>query len=118
MQAATRLIRERLTGRFMANPQVTLNVIEHAKKMFTVLGEVKRAGTYRFPDQESINLIQAIGIAGSYTAIGDPTRITLKRVVSGKPEVFKLDAKQMARDATVPVEIQPGDIITVGERLF
>jgi polysaccharide export outer membrane protein len=115
---ATQLIRQRLEARFIKNPQVTLTVIDYAKKMFTILGQVQRPGTFRFPDRESINLIQAIGIAGGYTPIGDPAKITLKRVVNGKPTVLKLDAKRMARDNTLPVEIQSGDIITVGERLF
>jgi len=118
IQDASRLIRERLAARFVVNPQVTLTVVERARKIFTILGQVNRAGTYRFPDHEGINLIQAIGIAGGYTPIGDPTRITLKRVVNGKPNVLKLDAKRMANDNSTPLEIQSGDIITVGERLF
>jgi polysaccharide export outer membrane protein len=118
VQEATKAIRQRLEARFMKDPQVNLTVIDYAKKMFTILGQVQRPGTYRFPDRESINLIQAIGIAGGYTPIGDPARITLKRVVNGNPSVLKLDAKRMARDNTVPLEIQSGDIVTVGERLF
>lgn len=115
---AARLIRGRLEAHFVVNPQVTLTVVERARKLFTILGQVNRAGTYRFPDHEAINLIQAIGIAGGYTPIGDPTRITLKRAVAGKSTVLKLDAKRMAKDSSTPLEIQSGDIITVGERLF
>jgi polysaccharide export outer membrane protein len=118
VQEATRLIRQRLEARFVKNPQVTLTVLEHARKIFTILGQVQRPGTFRFPDRQPINLIQAIGIAGGYTGIADPTRITLKRTVDGKPTALKLNAKRMAEDASTPVEIQSGDIITVGERLF
>ena len=116
--AATRMIREKLEEKFIQNPQVTLTVVEQARKLFTVLGQVQRPGTFRFPERDSINLIQAIGIAGGYTPVGDPTRITLKRVVNGKPQVLKLNAKQMASDASMPVEVRSGDIISVGERLF
>jgi len=115
---ATRLIRSRLEAKFIVNPQVTLTVMEDARKIFTILGQVNRAGTYRCPDRESINLLQAIGVAGGYAPLADPAKITLKRRVDGKPTVLKLDAKRMARDSSVPLEIQSGDIITVGERLF
>lgn len=118
VQEATRTIRDGLEAKFLVNPQVTVTIVEPARKLFTILGQVQRAGTYKFPDRESLHLIQAIGIAGGYTAIADPTRVTLKRLVNGKPSVLKLDAKRMARDASSPTDIQTGDIITVGERLF
>jgi polysaccharide export outer membrane protein len=118
VQQATRLISGRLEAKFIANPQVTLTVVEHARKLFTILGQVQRAGTYKFPDRESINLLQAIGIAGGYTPLADPAKVTLKRRVAGKETVFRLDAKRMAKDASTPVNIESGDIITVGERLF
>jgi polysaccharide export outer membrane protein len=115
---ATRLIREGLEAKFLVKPQVTVTIVEHARKLFTILGQVQRSGTYKFPDRESLNLIQAIGIAGGYTALADPSRITLKRLVNGRQSVLKVDAKRMAKDASAPTEIQSGDIITVGERLF
>ena len=118
VQEATRAIREGLEAKFLVNPQVTVTIVEHARKLFTILGQVQRAGTYKFPDRESLNLIQAIGIAGGYTAIADPARITLKRLVNGRQSVLKLDAKRMAKDGSAPLDIQSGDIITVGERLF
>ena len=115
---ATRMIRDGLAAKFLVNPQVTLGITEHARKLFTILGQVQRAGTYKFPDRESLNLIQAIGIAGGYTAIADPSRITLKRAVNGRQTVLRLDAKRMAKDGSQPLDILSGDIITVGERLF
>ena len=118
VQEATRAIREGLEAKFLVNPQVTVAIVEHARKLFTILGQVQRAGTYKFPDRESLNLIQAIGIAGGYTAIADPACITLKRLVNGRQSVLKLDAKRMAKDGSAPLDIQSGDIITVGERLF
>ncbi len=118
-QAAGEVIRKRLAERFLLNPQVNLAVTEYARKLFTVLGQVQRAGTYRFPDHEMLNVIQAIGMAGGYTRIADSTRVTLKRRVAGKETVLTLDARKMARKASSePVALQSGDIITVAERLF
>ena len=119
VQQGTRLIRDRLEARFLVDPQVTLRVIEPAKRLFTVLGQVQRPGTYRFPDRETLNLIQVIGVAGGYSRMADPTRVTVKRRIDGKESVFHLDAKRMARDETTKAfEVGPGDMIVVGERLF
>ena len=43
-------IHDRLQARFLVNPQVSIAVLESAKRLFTVLGQVQRPGTYRFPD--------------------------------------------------------------------
>ena len=118
-QQAARVIRDKLEARFLVNPQVTLAVIESAKRLFTVLGQIQRPGTYRFPDREPLNLIQVIGIAGGYSRIADSSRITVKRRVDGRDSVFQLDAKKMAREQSIaPFDIRPGDMITVAERLF
>jgi len=118
-EQAARAIRDRLGERFLVNPQVTVMVTEATKRLFTVLGAVQRPGTYRFPDRSVLNLIQAIGMAGGYTRLADASRVTVKRFVNRRETVLKLDAKRMARDAaSTAVEIQPGDIVVVGERIF
>ena len=116
---AARVIRDRLEARFLVDPQVSLTVLEPAKRLFTVLGQVQRPGTYRFPDQEALNLVQVIGIAGGYTRLADPARVTVKRQTRGKDNVFQLNAKRMAREsASTAFVVQPGDLITVAERPF
>ena len=117
-EQAGEIIRARLAERFLVKPQVNLSVIEHARKLFTVLGQVQRAGTYKFPDREAINLIQAIGMAGGFTRMADTARVTLKRVENGREVVRSLDARKMSRDGSTPFKIQPGDMISVPERLF
>jgi polysaccharide export outer membrane protein len=93
--------------------------MEQAKRLFTVLGQVQRPGTYRFPDREALNLIQVIGIAGGYTRLADPARITVKRQVEGRETVFRVDGKRMAREGgSEPFVVRAGDMITVSERLF
>lgn len=119
VQQATRLIRDRLEARFLVNPQVRIAVLEEAKRLFTVIGQVQRPGTYRFPERQALDLVQVIGIAGGYTRLANAGRITVKRRVGGKETVIRVDGKRLARDekaAAFPVEA--GDIITVGERLF
>ena len=119
VQEAAQLLRTRLGEKYLVHPQVTLTVTEYSKRIFTVLGQVQRPGTYRFPDNETLNLVQAIGIGGGYTRIADAGRITIKRRLNGAETVLKINAKQMARDNTTQtLDVIPGDLITVGERLF
>lgn len=118
-QEAARTIRELLAKDFLVNPQVNLTVVEYSKRRFTVLGQVNRPGAYDMPDRDSIGLLQAIGMAGGYTRIADPAKITLKRSANGKDSVMKLNAKTMAsQGSSSGFEVQPGDVITVGESIF
>ena len=117
VQKASALLRTRLEARFLVNPQVSISLVEMNRRLFTVLGQVQRPGTYRFPDHGSLSLVQVVGIAGGYTRLAKASHITVKRIPGD--QVFKLDGKRMASDAgTKPFIIQAGDIITVGERLF
>ena len=119
VQQATRVIHDRLQARFLVNPQVSIAVLESAKRLFTVLGQVQRPGTYRFPEQQELDLLQVIGIAGGYTRLADPGRIIIKRRIDGSAKIFRLDGKRLARgESGEPFSIISGDVITVGERLF
>jgi protein involved in polysaccharide export with SLBB domain len=119
VQQATRIIHDRLQARFLVNPQVSITVVEPAKRLFTVLGQVQRPGTYRFPEQQELDLLQVIGIAGGYTRLADPGRIIIKRRIDGSAKIFRLDGKRLARgESGEPFSIISGDVITVGERLF
>jgi protein involved in polysaccharide export with SLBB domain len=121
VQQATRVIRDRLQARFLVNPQVSIAVLEPAKRLFTVLGQVQRPGTYRFPatEQQNLDLLQVIGIAGGYTRLADSGRITIKRRIDGSEKIFRLDGKRLARgESGEPFSIISGDVITVGERIF
>jgi polysaccharide export outer membrane protein len=118
-QEAAKLIRDLLAKDYLVNPQVNVTVMEYAKRRFVVLGQVQRPGAYDMPDRDSMRLLQAIGMAGGYTRIADPGKITLKRTQSGKEEIFKLNAKSMAKgDSKTEFEVLPGDVITVGESIF
>ena len=118
-QAAAEAIRAKLAKDYLVNPQVTVTVFDYGKRRFAVLGEVQKAGTYDMPEREKITLLDAIAMAGGYTRIADPSKVTLKRKDGGKERIIRLNAKTMAKDDRIAsFEIQPGDVITIGESLF
>lgn len=116
---STALIRAKLMDGYIRDPQVSVTVIEFAKRRYTVMGEVQHPGTYEMPQQEGVTLLQAISNAGGYSKIADKGKVTVKRVVDGKEQVYQLNAKTMAQDSNVKqFTIEPGDTITVAESLF
>ncbi|MEX1045219.1 MAG: polysaccharide biosynthesis/export family protein [Chthoniobacterales bacterium] len=116
---ATEDIKTRYRDGYLVYPQVSLTVRTYAQKLFTVLGQVQKPGSYDMKGSDEITLLQAIGMAGGYTKIANPGRVTVKRQQDGGERVIKLDAKRMARgDDSASFYIKPGDVITVAESLF
>lgn len=112
-------VAELLQRDFLVSPQVSLSVIRFARKRFTVLGQVGRPGSYDMPDQESIDLLEAVAMAGGYTRIAEPGKVTVKRKVKDAEKVFTVNAKKMAKEPNSPrFPVEPGDTITVGESIF
>ena len=116
---ASDFLRRKYGERFLVNPQLTVTVTDFSKKRFTVLGQVQSPGSYSIPDNEDVTLLQAIGMAGGYTRIAEPSNITVKRIENGAESLMKLNAKRMARGgASATFKIRPGDVINVPESMF
>ena len=119
LEQATAKIRELYDKDYLVNPKVTIQVDQFAVLRFTVLGQVQRPGSFEFPPNESLNLLEGLAMAGGYTRLAAPNKVTLQRNVNGEVKVFHLDADVMARDKTnKPFQILPGDTVTVEERVF
>jgi polysaccharide export outer membrane protein len=119
-QAAAKLT-ELYAHDYLVNPRVNVMLIGYAKRRFTMLGQVNRPGSYEMPEgsPEGIDLLEAIAMAGGYTRIAAPERITIRRKSStGADQVIKVDAKRLAGGHRANFVVQPGDTISVGESIF
>jgi len=106
---------------YLVNPRVNVMLIGYAKRRFTMLGQINRPGSYEMPDgsPEGIDLLEAIAMAGGYTRIAAPERISIRRhSSSGRDEIIRVDAKRLARGDRGNFTVLPGDAITVGESIF
>jgi protein involved in polysaccharide export with SLBB domain len=104
---------------FLVNPQVTLTIVEYAKRRFTVLGQVQKPGTFEIPSEESVSLLGAIAMAGGYTRLANSTKVSVTRLKDGKRVTYLLDAKLASNEGDgKPFEILPDDTINVAERVF
>jgi len=118
-QAASRLTE--LYGRdYLVNPKVNVTLVGYAKRRFTILGQVNRPGSYEMPEGSpgGVDLLEAIAMAGGYTRIAAPERVSVRRQSAGNDQVIKVDAKRVARGASKGFLVVPGDTITVAESIF
>lgn len=114
-QAASKLTE--LFGRdYLVSPRVNVFLLGYAKRRFTMLGQVNRPGSYEMPDGSpaGIDLLEAIAMAGGYTRIAAPERISVKRA----NEVVKVNGKRLAHGSQENFTVLPGDTVTVGESIF
>lgn len=115
-QAAARLTE--LYGRdYLVNPKVNVSLAGYAKRRFTILGQVNRPGSYEMPEGNAggIDLLEAIALAGGYTRIAAPERISVRR----RDQVMRVNGKQIARgNESGGFRVEPGDTVTVGESIF
>jgi polysaccharide export outer membrane protein len=114
-QAASKLTE--LYGRdYLVNPKVNVTLVGYAKRRFTMLGQINRPGSYEMPDgsPEGIDLLEAIAMAGGYTRIAAPEKVSVRR----GNQVLRVDAKRQARGNRDAFTVQPGDTVTVGESIF
>ena len=119
-QAASRLT-DLYARDYLVNPRVNVMLVGYAKRRFTMLGQINRPGSYEMPDgsPEGIDLLEAVAMAGGYTRIAAPERISIRRHSNaGKDEIIRVDAKRLARGDLGNFTVLPGDAITVGESIF
>ena len=118
-QAASKLTD--LYGRdYLVNPKVNVMLLGYAKRRFSILGQVGRPGSYEMPESSpaGIDLLEAIALAGGYTRIAAPERITVRRQGAHGDQIFKVNAKKFNKGNGGGFRVEPGDTITVGESIF
>jgi polysaccharide export outer membrane protein len=101
---------------YLVNPRVNVMLMGYAKRRFTMLGQVNRPGSYEMPEDspEGIDMLEAIAMAGGYTRIAAPERISVRR----GNQLLRVNAKRLARGGRENFTVQPGDTVTVGESVF
>ena len=118
-QAASKLTE--LYGRdYLVHPRVNVSLLSYAKRRFSILGQVGHPGNFEMPESSpgGIDLLEAIAMAGGYTRIAAPERITVRRRNASGDQVFKVNAKRFTKGSGGGFLVVPGDTITVGESIF
>lgn len=119
LSQATSKLTELYGKDYLVSPRLNVTLVGYAKRRFTVLGQVNRPGSYEMPEgsPEGIDLLEAVALAGGYTRIAAPERISIRRQTNNRDQVLRVNAKRVAKGDGA-FRILPGDTITVGESIF
>lgn len=113
-----RLIRQQLIERkILTDPSVIVQVKEYHSRRITLLGQVAKPGS--FPFTPGMTLIQAVSLAGGFSAISDTNRVNITRKADdGRTYTAVLSVGTIMEGKSADVPLQAGDQIYVHERLF
>jgi polysaccharide export outer membrane protein len=113
-------IAQRLVGRYVRNPQVTVNMVEAVSQVVTVEGEVQEPGLY--PVVGRMTLMRAVARAKGTTEFARLSHVVLFRRVDGRQMAALYDLRAIRAGMYADPEIYANDIVVVGEsqarRLF
>jgi len=119
-------IEGRLAGRYVRNPQVTVNLKASTNpalllsQAVTIDGEVTKPGQYPLVGKQT--LMRAISLAGGVTEYSKLDDVLVFRKVEGKQYVGIYNLKAIRRGNYADPEIFPNDVVVVGDspqrRLF
>lgn len=112
-------------GRYLRNPQVTINVESYAAREVSIQGQIRSPGRYPLPIETSMTVLELVTRAGGFTDTAKGTAVNVTRVSpDGKKQVFTIDVdsllkgKARANINDNSLMLEPGDIVFVPERLI
>jgi polysaccharide biosynthesis/export protein len=113
-------IEERLRGRFVRDPQVTINLEETVSQVITVDGQVGRPGLY--PVVGRMTLMRAVATAGGTGEFAKLDDVVIFRTVASKQLIGLYNLKAIRKGNYPDPEVFPNDVVVVGDsqarRLF
>ncbi len=115
-QAASKLT-ELYSRDYLVNPKINVTLVSYGSRRFTILGQVGHPGIFEIAP-EGIDLLEAVAMAGGYTRIAAPERITVRRHSASGDQILKVNAKRFTKGKGGGFRVEPGDTITVGESIF
>ncbi|MCI0534679.1 MAG: polysaccharide export protein [Verrucomicrobiales bacterium] len=109
-------LNKKLGEDYLVNPEVTVLVKQYRSRTVTVMGKVMKPGPVLLPEEEKMDIIQALAQAGGFQPTANLNKIRFSR--GGKMTTYKFrDLKKIADD-TKKIWLEPGDVIEVEESVF
>ena len=100
-------------GRFIRNPQVTVNLKEIVSQTVTIGGEVKKPGVY--PIVGKMTLMTAIASAEGWTDISSRSEVVVFRTVKSQDYAAVYNVKAIQKGRYTDPEVFANDIVMVGD---
>ena len=106
------MMADRFRGRFINDPQITVNLKEIFSQTVTIGGEVKKAGVY--PIVGRMTLLTAIASAEGWTEYSQKGEVVVLRTVGGQDYAALYDVRAIERGNYADPEIFASDVVVVG----
>ena len=104
---------ERLRGRFIRNPQVTVNLDETVSQVITVDGQVEKPGLY--PVIGQMTLVRAVATAGGTAEFAKLNDVVVFRTIEGKRYAGLYNLEAIRRGNYPDPEVFASDVVIVGD---
>jgi len=110
-------------GRYLRNPQVTINVEEYAQREVSIQGQIRNPGRFSLPPESTYTVVELVTKAGGITDIGKGTAVVITRILpDGTKKVFTVDVDSIIKgkkdNKAEDFLLQAGDNVYVPERLI
>ncbi len=106
-------IEDRLRGRYIRDPAVSVILDREASQQIYVGGEVKRAGSFGY--RGDITLQRAVVLAGGVTTFAKEDDVLVQREVDGQTYIGVYNITAIQRGNYPDPRLYPGDTVTVGD---
>jgi len=111
-----KLLVEKLKDRILKDPQVVVTVKDRNSQKISVLGQVAKPGQVSY--YPNMTIVDAIANAGGFTGIAAKNSVNLRREVAGKIETHVFPVADISEGRSPNVQVLPGDVLVVDERVF
>jgi polysaccharide export outer membrane protein len=115
-------------GRYLRSPQVTINVEEYAPREVSISGEIKSPGRYPLPIETVMTVTDLVMKAGGFNDTGKGTEVKVTRflpdgrvakvIVVNVESIIKGKAKNKDKTEDTSLELEPGDVVFVPQRII
>lgn len=106
-------IEQSLRGRFVRNPDVTVNIKNSVSQVVALDGEVEEPGLY--PVTNQMTLMRAIASAKGLTEFAKIDDVVILRTVDGKRLAGLYNIEAIRRGAYPDPAVYPNDVVIVGD---
>jgi polysaccharide export outer membrane protein len=107
------IIEERLRGRYVRDPQVTVNLKDTVSQVITVDGQVKEPGLY--PVIGRMTLMRAVATAKGVGEFAKLEDVVVFRTVGGQKMAALFNLKAIRRGYYDDPEVYANDVVVVGD---
>lgn len=110
---------ELLAADYLVEPHVRIAINKYHGRTFVVLGSVNKPGSYEFPSDGNVTLLEAVSMAGGYNRYASVSGIRIIREsANATKETIDPKINDIINGHSEDVELKPNDVVMVPERMF